>query len=164
MSRPGCTMCTVPSSVTKPAAVAVIVASPTAPSIPWIQYEKETSPGFIGVCMNDGPPTFADVDRRIRAGLPLVSRTVTPPWPPAPSCPANEPYIRPEPTETGSENSVMPGADTVTCEDAAPVCTKPGALAATVVWPRFRGSNSIPPAATVPGDCEFPGVIVTVRL
>ena len=80
MSRPGWTMWTVPVSGTKPGAVAVIVASPNpAPSIPWIQYVNDTSPGFMGMSMNAEPSAVEVADSRIIAGLLLVSRTVTPP-------------------------------------------------------------------------------------
>ena len=110
------------------------------------------------------PAALAALESRSSAGLLLVNRRVTPPCPLAPSCPVIAPCIRPEPTLTGSDDSVMVGAETVTCADPAPVCTKPGALATIVVRPAASGSNATPPAATVLGESELPGTIVTVRL
>ena len=122
MSTPGWTICTIPVSLTKLGAVAVIVASPRPPpSIPWIQYENEMSPAFIGMSMNADPSAVAVAARRMIAGLLLVSRTVTPPCSDPPSWPLNVPYCSPAPTVVGSEKSVIGGALTVTCCVAEPV-------------------------------------------
>ena len=112
---------------------------------------------------NAVPAVVAFKDNCMTAGLLLSRCTVTPPCCDPPNCPEKKPYCSPAPTVAGSENSVIPGAETVTVCVALSVAVNPGAVARTLVLPPPIGSNAIPPAGMVAGELDCPGPIVTVR-
>jgi hypothetical protein len=112
--------------------------------------------------MNSVPGADALGEIRRTCGLELRIRIVTPPCCVAPSRAVKVPYCRPAPTVTGSENSEMPGAVTVT--GSLRNTSTPGAEALTTVSPGLMGSNATPPAATVVGELDCPGKMVTVRV
>ena len=92
---------------------------------------KPTLPFASGISIDAVPTVEPSGDNRIKAGLLLCRCTVTPPCCAAPSCPEKLPYCSPDPTETGNENSVIPGTTTLTgCVDEF-AAVKPGAVTLT---------------------------------